>query len=214
MGSLLFVYFAQNPAAARPATNDQVLPHFIVHQLPAGLKGIMLSAILLASVDSPLASLSTSFVTDIYRPLIRRQADERHYVLVSRIGVAVFGIVLVAVAGGFYAFNAALCGAGQNEGLLWLGLEVFGITGGALLGVFLLGILTKRRANRANVLSMTFSSVAMLAVLVLIHLKIVNLGWSWLIVIGTGLTFGLSWLLGPIMETRHEPRQVEEGHKD
>jgi len=47
----------------------------------------------LASIDSPLGSLSASFVTDIYRPLLVRGLAEGHYLLVSRVSVVVFGLI-------------------------------------------------------------------------------------------------------------------------
>jgi len=55
--------------------------------MPAVLRGLMLSAIVLASIDSPLGSLTASFVTDIYRPLLVRDRTERHYLIVSRVSV-------------------------------------------------------------------------------------------------------------------------------
>src|SRR3989449_9765922 len=68
LGSALYTFYAQHPALAvsRP---DEILPHFVQQAMPAGLRGLMLSAIVLAPIDSPLGSLAASFVPDIYRPL-------------------------------------------------------------------------------------------------------------------------------------------------
>ena len=68
-----------------------------------------------------------------------------------------------------------------------------------MLGAFLLGLLTKRKANLANVPAMLFSTIVCVILLVLIKQEKINFAWSWLIVIGTGITFVLSYLLGPIM---------------
>ena len=68
-----------------------------------------------------------------------------------------------------------------------------------MLGAFLLGLLTKRKTNLANIPAMLFSSGVCVVLLLLIQQEILKLGWSWLIVIGTGLTFVLSYLLGPAM---------------
>src|SRR5207248_1197769 len=92
-GAALFAFYAQHGAPAI-SRNDEVLPYFVGHAMPAFLRGLMLAAIVLASIDSPLGSLSASFVTDIYRPLIARSRSEAHYLRVSRVCVVIFGIVL------------------------------------------------------------------------------------------------------------------------
>ena len=86
LGAGLYTFYATNPAlpVSRP---DEILPHFVQQVMPGFLRGLMLSAIVLASIDSPLGSLSASFVTDIYRPLVVRGRSERHYLMVSRVAV-------------------------------------------------------------------------------------------------------------------------------
>ena len=58
---------------------DEIFPFFIRTAMPELLRGVMLTAIVLASIDSPLGSLSASFVTDIYRPLLAPGQSDRHY---------------------------------------------------------------------------------------------------------------------------------------
>jgi SSS family transporter len=190
VGTLLFVFYQQNAASlSRPEELKEILPHFARNVLPAGLKGLVLGAIFMASVDSPLSSLSSSFVTDIYRPLIRRHATEKHYLLVSRIGVVGFGLVLAGIA--------VACAPVEN--ILWFAFQILSITGGPMLGAFLLGLLTKRKANLANIPAMLISTGVCVVLLFLIKQEKLNLAWSWLIVIGTGITFVLGYLLGPVM---------------
>jgi SSS family solute:Na+ symporter len=184
IGTLLYVFYSQNPGFARPEKAKEVLSHFVSNYLPAGLKGLMLSAIILASIDSPLSSLSSSFVTDIYRPLIRKTATEKHYLFVSRIGVIAFGLILAIIA---FACEPVV-------NVLWFAFEIISITGGATLGIFLLGVLTKRKSNLGNIAAMIISTACMTTLLLLSHNGYINLAWSWLIVIGTGLTFVLGWL--------------------
>jgi SSS family transporter len=189
VGTLLYVFYQQNPALPRPDNSDKILSHFTVQALPFGLKGLVLAAIILASIDSPLNSLASSFVTDIYRPLIRKGASERHYLWVSRIGVVGFGILLIMVA----------WPCQRLEGILWVGLQVFTVTGGATLGVFLLGLVTRRVVNRGNIVAMVASSLAMVAAIYASEAGLagwkLRIGWTWLIVIGTAITFGLGYLL-------------------
>jgi SSS family transporter len=189
VGTLLFVFYHQNQSLPLPEELKEILPHFAKNVLPGGLKGLVLGAIFMASVDSPLSSLSSSFVTDIYRPLIRKGASERHYLFVSRTAVIGFGLVLAGIA--------AACAPVEN--ILWFAFKILSITGGPMLGAFLLGLLTKRKANLANIPAMLFSTVVCIVLLVLIEKETLNLAWSWLIVIGTGITFILGYLLGPAM---------------
>ena len=193
VGTLLFVFYQQNVASLSPPDElKEILPHFTRNVLPNGLKGLVLGAIFMASVDSPLSSLSSSFVTDIYRPLIRRGASEKHYLIVSRASVVGFGLVLAGIA--------AVCDPVKN--ILWFAFQILSITGGPMLGAFLLGLLTKRKSNMANIRAMLYSTIVCIELLVLIKQKTIDLGWSWLIVIGTGITFILSYLLGPVIIRR------------
>jgi SSS family transporter len=184
IGTLLYVFFRQNPAAPAPDKAKEVLSHFTANFLPAGLKGLILSAIILASIDSPLSSLSSSFVMDIYRPLIKRGATEKHYLFISRTGVIVFGLILAGLA----------LACEPIENILWFAFEIISLTGGATLGVFLFGVLTKRKINIGNVIAMIISTLCTMALLLLSHKGYIKLAWSWLIVLGTAETFVLSLL--------------------
>jgi SSS family solute:Na+ symporter len=186
IGACLFAFYKQNPGLALPDSLDKIFPHFIGQVMPPFLRGLLLSAIVMASIDSPLGSLSASFVTDIYRTLIRRDAPDAHYLRVSRVSVVAFGVLLAAIA---YVFS-------HFEGILWLAFKIGGVTYGSLLGVFLLGLITQRKTNNGNVIGMLASAAAMLALLVLSEQGIIKLGWSWLLIFGTALTFGIGWASG------------------
>ncbi len=185
VGTLLYVFYRQHADLALPQELKEVFPHFVRTVLPAGLKGLVLGAIIMASIDSPLSSLTSSFVSDIYRPLIRRHADERHYLLVSRIGVVVSGLLLAVIA--------VACSPVQN--ILEFAFQVLSLPGGALLGVFLLGLLTRRKANLANIPAMLVSTTVCIVLLFLIKSGNLKLGWTWLIVLGTAITMFLGWIL-------------------
>jgi SSS family solute:Na+ symporter len=188
IGTLLYVFYQQNPELIQPGRAKEVLSYFVTNTLPAGLKGLILSAIILASIDSPLSSLSSSFVSDIYRPLIRKNASEKHYLIISRTGVTAFGLILATIA--------MACQPVEN--ILWFAFEIISLTGGATLGVFLFGVLTKRKINAGNVASMIISTASMTVLLILSHQEYINLAWSWLIVVGTILTLILSYLFSYI----------------
>lgn len=193
IGTFLFVFYQQNSEIVPPAEAKKVLSFFVSHSLPVGMKGLVLAAVILASIDSPLSSLSSSFVTDIYRPLIYGHGSDGHYLFVSRTGVVMFGLILAGIA--------LACEPVKN--ILWFAFQIFSVTGGAALGIFLLGLLTRRTANRGNIIAMIVSSLGM-AILLLLSQRESHLplhdrsypAWSWLVVIGTVLTFVLAYLLG------------------
>jgi Na+/proline symporter len=189
LGAGLFAFYAQQGAPPLDR-NDEVLPYFVGHTMPAVLRGLMLSAIVLASIDSPLGSLAASFVTDIYRPLLARGRSEAHYLRVSRACVAVFGVILGVLAWAFLGWRAQI---------LWLVFKIAGVPFGSLLGVFLLGLLTRRRvADGANVVAMVTMTLVNLALLYLSETGRIVFPWSWLVIVGTAGTMaiavGLTWL--------------------
>lgn len=186
LGACLYVFYAQHPGMPRPEKLDNIFPHFVGQTMPPFMRGLMLAAIVMASIDSPLGSLTTSFVTDIYRPVIFPGGDERHYLAVSRIGVVMFGLLLAGIAYFFSHFDK----------FLWLAFKIGGVTYGSLLGIFLLGLLTRRRGNLANVVAMTGSALGMLILLILSEKQIFPLGWTWLLLLGCGLTFAAGWIFG------------------
>ncbi len=191
IGACLYAFYVQHPGMPLPDKLDTIFPHFIEQAMPPYMRGLMLAAIVLASIDSPLGSLTSSFVTDIYRPVIFKSGTERHYLFVSRVCVVIFGIILAFIA---YIFS-------HFEKFLWLAFKIGGVTYGSLLGVFLLGLLTKRRCNRVNVVAMTLSALAMLVLLILSEKQIFPLGWTWLLLIGTFLTFATGWIFGKKAES-------------
>jgi SSS family solute:Na+ symporter len=191
IGTGLYAFYAQHPGLPLPAKLDKIFPHFIEQTMPPLMRGLMLAAIVMASIDSPLGSLTTSFVTDIYRPVIFKSGTERHYLLISRVCVVIFGIILGFIA---YFFS-------HFENFLWLAFKIGGVTYGSLLGVFLLGLLTQRRCNRVNVVAMSLSALGLLVLLILSEKNLFPLGWTWLLLIGTFLTFVTGWLFGKKAET-------------
>jgi solute:Na+ symporter, SSS family len=195
IGAGLFTYYAQHPTAGLPRP-DEIFPFFIRTAMPEVLRGVMLAAIVLASIDSPLGSLSASFVTDIYRPLLVRGRSETHYLRVSRGAVVAFGILLALLAWAFSFFS----------GFLWLAFKIAGVTFGSLLGVFLLGLASRNAgADRANAVAMVIMGVVNLALLVLSETGRIGLGWSWLVILGTAGTMVLSPLLAPLLDRRRIP---------
>lgn len=179
VGLGLYAFYAKNPGATLPDNMEKIFPHFIGHHMPPLLKGLLLTAVVLASIDSPLSSLSTSFVTDVYKRW-KPGREDAHYLRVGRGALWAFGAVLALLA---WAFSGL-------DKFLWLAFKIGGVTFGALLGVFLLGITTTRGDDKGNVAAMLFSTVLMGTLLLLTdYFKVISLGWSWLVILGTIVTF-------------------------
>lgn len=188
IGALVYVFYQVTPPAPSGAAGsmDRVFTHFIDTVLPVGygLKGLLVAGIFAAamsSLDSALGALSSTAVTDFYRPYIRPQASHAHYLRVARVTTFLFGVVLAAVALAFADSKQLL-----EDAFGWVGL-IFG----GMLGVFLLGVLTRKRGrDRINTLAM-LSSVLMLAAIKLFQeaRDTVYIAWPWWIVLGTAWTF-------------------------
>jgi Na+/proline symporter len=120
------------PDTIRP---DEVFGRFIVEKLPIGVVGILVAAVLAAAMSTLSSSLNSSanaLVTDFYRPL-RPNRTEKHYVFLSRVLTAVWGVAQMGVA--IIAFRTS----GDDRSVVEQVLKVAGMTTGLLLGLFLLG---------------------------------------------------------------------------
>jgi Na+/proline symporter len=116
---------------------NYVFPTFITTHMPVGLVGLMIAAMFAAAMSTAsgeLSSLSSATVIDFYRRLFVTDADDRHYLRVSKMATVGWGLFACVVS--IYA---------ANQGSL---IEVVNRYGsffyGSILGVFILAILTKR----------------------------------------------------------------------
>ena len=154
----------------------------------------------MSSLSSAIGAMSSTAVTDLCRPLFKARLTEAGYLRLARMLTGVFAVVLVVVA---LAFR-------NTEGsLVWAVFKWVGLLFGGMLGVFLLGVLTKHRGRDAiNPVGM-LSSVAILVAIMLIqeHMGRTYIAWPWWIVIGTAWTFGL----GACFKTRAHVSRMTEG---
>ena len=142
IGVSLWVFYREFPpsegvGSGGVAGSDQVFTYFIVHYLPTGILGLVIAAIFSAAMGTLAGSLNSSastIVNDLYRPLTGRN-DERHLMRVSRAMTVAWGLILAAVA-----FGARLL----EDNVVNNALAIAGLVSGILLGLFLLGILTRR----------------------------------------------------------------------
>ncbi len=125
-------------ALGQIARADQILPYFVVTQLPIGLPGLLIAAIFAASMSTVSAgvnSLTSATLCDFYQPLTRNNPMSEHDLLVrARWYTLLYGILVCGLA---FAI------AGIKSNLVESVNTIIGLVGGPLLGLFLLGIFTK-----------------------------------------------------------------------
>ena len=147
-------------ASGDAAYNDvnYVFPTFVTTRMPPGLVGLIIAAIFAAAMSSiaaELNSLSTATLMDFYKRHVRPAAPERHYMTVSWISTAAWGLVACVVA----VFAA-------NLGSLIEVVNRFGsFFYGSLLGVFVLAIGTRRATGTGAFVGLIagMSAVALVA---------------------------------------------------
>lgn len=119
---------------------DKVLPHFITRKLPAGIAGLMIAAIFAAamsSMDTSLNSSATLVLCDIWQRLINPNIGERASMRVLYISTFIFGVAGTLTALAMIRVKSALD--------MWWNLQ--GIFTGGMLGLFLLGLISKEAKN-------------------------------------------------------------------
>lgn len=151
---LLWVFYgAASPDALGLSAGDELFPTFIVQELPAGVTGLLVAAILAAAMSSSLNSLATSTVTDLYQRVRRRELSDAAVLRHARVWTLIWGSALFGFASLF---------TGGDDPIVELGLGITGYTYGALLGAFLLGLLV-RRARQADAVAAFVVTVAVMA---------------------------------------------------
>jgi SSS family transporter len=134
IGTLLRLHYQQHPDPNLPGAAKEVFGYFIVHQLPAGLCGLLVAAVVsvvLSTYESALAALAGSFVVDFYRPTLRPLASPAHYLTATRVTTLGFALLLLVVA----------VKSQHIDQILKFGLEVGTYFYGALLAVFGLALI-------------------------------------------------------------------------
>lgn len=186
IGVMLFVFYRQSPTLPEGISPDRVFAHFIVNELPAGIVGLVIAAMLAAAMSSSLNALASTSLADFYKPLIAPARSEDHYMKVSRYLTAFWGVVQIA---------AALFVIGKDKRIVDTVLGIASFTSGPVLGLFFMGTLTKRvRQNGAlagvvcGVAFMTFVWAG------------TTLSWQWYALVGSAVTFLVGYVTSAIFE--------------
>jgi solute:Na+ symporter, SSS family len=190
VGVMLFVYYRVPSSAFGRA--DRIYPTFIVSRMPHGISGVLIAAILAAAMSNlsaALNSLSSTSMIDFYLRG-KRDVDEKRRLRLSRLFTFAWALVL---------FGLALLSLHKVGRVIEVGLQIASIAYGAVLGVFLLGVLT-RKANQAGaMMGMGFGLICEL------YLWLgTRVPWTWWVVIGTTVTFVLGYATSALWSSDHE----------
>jgi solute:Na+ symporter, SSS family len=200
VGVMLFAYYRVPSASFGRA--DRIYPTFIVSRMPHGIAGLLIAAILAAAMSNlsaALNSLSSSSIMDFYlrfrvgaRSGSNQEMNEAARLRLARLATLGWAIVL---------FGLAILALHRVGRVVEVGLQIASVAYGSLLGVFLLGALT-RRANQPG---------AMVGMLCGLVAELYLWGWSqvaftWWVAIGTCVTFAVGYAASVLWQV---PSKVE-----
>jgi len=187
VGVMLWAYY--RVPSANFVKPDRIYPTFIVSRMPHGISGLLIAAILAAAMSNlsaALNSLSSSTIMDFVLHL-RPQMDERGRIRLSRLATIFWAIVL---------FGLAVLALQKVGRVVEVGLQIASVAYGALLGVFLLGVLTKRANQRGAMVGMLFGFSIEL------YLWGTHVPWTWWVMIGTMMTFVVGYAVSCLAAKR------------
>ena len=205
VGVMLFAYYRVPSAAFGRA--DRIYPTFIVSRMPHGIAGLLIAAVLAAAMSNlsaALNSLASSSVMDFYlrfrsgrRSGSRPELSEAGRLQLARLATVGWALML---------FGLAVLALHRVGRVVEVGLQIASVAYGALLGVFLLGVLTKR-ANQSG---------AMVGMLCGLAIELYLWGWSqvaftWWVAIGTCVTFAVGYAASLLLHPRQnlEPQGAQ-----
>ena len=187
LGVAVYAFYQSHPELLDPAmaSTDSILPYFIMHELPAGVSGLLIAAVFAASqstISSSLNSIAASWSQDFDRRLLRPGRDDAAYLSAAKWVVMIVGSLGTATAlwmaqsdlqSAFSAFNTMI-----------------GLTAGSLGGLFALGVFT-RGANGPGALVGAVSGFTLVISLELANAPVAGLLYAF---IGFSSCFLIGWL--------------------
>lgn len=152
----------------------------------------MIAAILAAAMSNlsaALNALASTTIMDFYKPMIARGGGkakpEEHFLKLAKLSTIAWGVVLFGI--GLIARNWG--------SVLEAGLSIASILYGGLLGVFLLGLLTRRVGENAAIAGMVAG------LLLMFYVKVYTpIAWTWYVFIGTSVTISVGYLASFIVK--------------
>lgn len=197
-GLVLYAFYKTHGdpmAAGLIAKEDQILPYFVVTQLPAGLPGLLIAAIYAASmstISAGLNSLASATFVDFKQRLSKEAAGtQEQQVGRARLITVVYGFIVIGLA-----FAVSLMPGNLVESVN----TVIGLVGGPLLGLFFLGMFTKRATTRGALLGCLAGFIGLLALYLYQNGMLTSVkppllvSFIWFSLLGTLITLGVGLL--------------------
>jgi SSS family solute:Na+ symporter len=164
--------------------SDYVFITFILQQMPHGIVGLLIAVILCATMSATAATLNalgSTTAIDFYRPLIRPNANDHHYVVAAQALTAAWGLVAIGIAS-FASLVENLIEAGNILGSIFYG---------SILGLFLAAFFIRRVTGSA-----VFFAALVAQTLVFLLFATTNIGYLWYNFIGCAAVL----ILAPILQ--------------
>ena len=180
IGAMLYVFYRVHPPAAAFTRTDTIFPVFIVSHMPHGMSGLLIAAILAAAMSNlsaALNSLSSTSMVDFYIRL-RPLTPEIRRIWLSRVAMVVWALVL---------FGLALLSRHGGK-VIEVGLTIASVAYGGMLGVFLLGVFTRRASERVAMMGM----ICGLALNLYLWL-FTSVAFTWYVMLGSMVTFAVGY---------------------
>jgi len=189
IGAMLFVYHQHFPLTAALPRNDAILPRFIVDQLPHGLVGFIIAAIVAAALSPSINAMAATTMNDFYLKRVKTPPDEARLLQLSKRFTIFWGIVQLLVA---------LGAQWLDQSVLDAGLSVLSLTTGPVLGAFLVGVLTRRVGATAMLIGMAVGAGVLSWVW-----YYAAVGWTWFALIGASVTAASALVASLVVRAPH-----------
>ncbi len=199
IGVGLYVFYAGKPVHF--ASPDRIFPAFIVTMMPVGVRGLIIAAVMAAAMSNlsaALNSLSSTTMIDFYLRM-RPEASEKERDWAARLSTLGWAGVL---------FLLALASRGGGH-VVEVGLSIASVAHGALLGVFLLGTLTRRATESGTMAGMLVGFLTNIALwlqpkavslsIASVTVTVPKVAWPWYVLIGSLLTFVIGYLMSILL---------------
>jgi SSS family transporter len=159
VGVVLFAFYSAYPGRLQGLpSNNAILPMFTVTELPSGISGLVIAAIFAASMavmSAGINSLTTATTVDFYQRVFRPDQTQEHYARVGRAGTLAWGCLVTLLA--LLAERAGDLATAYTR--------VSSVLSGPMLGIFLLGIMTRRATSTGTLAGATIGGATVIAVM-------------------------------------------------
>jgi solute:Na+ symporter, SSS family len=159
IGVLLWVFYQTHQDPALPKTPNEIFCHYILYEMPVGLRGLLIAGIFataMGSLSTAINALATSFTRDWYEPYINPASTSEQSLRAVRWATVWFSVLMIVVA----SITAYLVIVYPNVRIIPIVISIYGYTYGSVLAVFLAGMLTKSRGNNfGNIVAMVIGFI-------------------------------------------------------